>query len=294
MKKNIIVVTGGAGFIGSHMIELLIKKTKFSIISIDNYSSGTKKNHIKNKRIIYLNANTKKITSVLNLKKYKINAIFHFGEFSRIYQSFLKMSECIDSNTVGTNEVINFCLSNDIKLIYSATSASIGNRGKDKNLSPYAFTKAKNLEMLDNLKRWFKFKFEIIYFYNVYGPRQISSGSMATVLGIFEGQYKNKKPLTVVKPGTQSRRFTHISDTVNVCYLAWKINKLRHYSISNKKSYSIIQVAKMFNSKIKMLPPRRGERYSSALTDMNLSNKVYKIFGKINLKDYIKSIIKNT
>ncbi len=294
MKKNIIVVTGGAGFVGSHMIELLIKKTTYKIISIDNYSSGIKKNHIKNKRITYINSNTKKIASVLNLSKYKINSIFHFGEFSRIYQSFLKMNECIDSNTVGTNEVINFCLSNDIKLIYSATSASIGNKGEDKNLSPYAFSKAKNLEMLDNLKKWFKFKFEIIYFYNVYGPRQLSTGSMATVLGIFEYQYLNKKPLTVVKPGSQSRRFTHISDTVEVCYLAWKKNKLRHYSISNKKSYTIMQVAKMFNSKIKMLPPRRGERYSSALTDMNLSNKVYKIFGKINLKDYIKNIIKNT
>ena len=293
MKKNIIVVTGGAGFVGSHMIELLIKKTKFKIISIDNYSSGTKKNHIKNKKITYINSNTKKIASLLELKKNKINSIFHFGEFSRIYQSFLKMKECIDSNSVGTNEVINFCLSNNIKLIYSATSATIGNNGKDKNLSPYAFSKAKNLEMLNNLKKWFRFKFEIIYFYNVYGPRQISTGNMATVLGIFEHQYINKKPLTVVKPGTQSRRFTHISDTVKICYLAWKKNKLRHYSISNKKSYTIMQVAKMFNTKIKMLPPRRGERYSSALTDMNLSNKVYKIFGKIDLKNYIKNIIKN-
>ena len=192
MKKNIIVVTGGAGFVGSHMIELLIK-TKFKIISIDNYSSGTKKNHIKNKKITYINSNNKKIASFIEIKKNKINSIFHFGEFSRIYQSFLKMKECIDSNSVGTNEVINFCLSNNIKLIYSATSATIGNNGEDKNLSPYAFTKAKNLEMLNNLRKWFRFKFEIIYFYNVYGPRQISTGNMATVLGIFQHQYINKK-----------------------------------------------------------------------------------------------------
>jgi UDP-glucose 4-epimerase len=188
--------------------------------------------------------------------------------------------------------VFNFCLTNKIKLIYSATSASIGNNGLDKDLSPYAFTKAKNLEMLENLKKWFNFKYEVIYFYNVYGPKQICSGSMATVIGIFEDQYKKQKPLTVVKPGTQTRRFTHIDDTVEACFYAWKKNKCRHYSISNRKSYSIIQVAKMFNSKIKFLPFRAGERYASALTSMNLSNKVYKLFGTIQLENYIKSTIK--
>ena len=290
--KNIIIVTGGAGFIGSNLIELLIKKTKFKIISIDNYSSGNKKNHLINKKIKYINSHTKNISKVLNPYKKKINSIFHFGEFARIYQSFSKMDECINSNTIGSHEVFNFCLKNKIKIIYSATSASIGNKGRDKNLSPYAFTKAKNLEMLENLKRWYNLKSEIIYFYNVYGPKQIKKGNMATVIGIFEEQYKCKKSLTVVRPGTQSRRFTHVSDTINVCHHAWKKNKCRHYSISNKKSYTILQVAKMFNSSIKFLPHRRGERYASALTSMNLSNKVYKMFGSVNLKNYIESIIK--
>ncbi len=289
--KKIIVVTGGAGFVGSNLIELLLKKTKYNIISIDDYSSGSKKNHIKNKKIKYLKSNTKNISKILNRQKDEIESVFHFGEFSRIYQSFLKMNECINSNTIGTNEVFNFCLKNRIKLIYSATSASIGNKGNDKNLSPYAFTKAKNLEMLENLKDWYNFKFEIIYFYNVYGPRQICSGKMATVIGIFEDQYKNKKPLTVVKPGSQSRRFTHINDTIEACYFAWKKNKSRHYSISNRKSYSILQVAKMFKTKIIFLPKRRGERYASALTNMNLSNRVYKKFGKISLRNYIREII---
>ena len=291
--KNIIIVTGGAGFVGSNMISLILKKTKFKIISLDNYSSGSKKNHIKDRRVMYLKCDTKNIERRLSKIKKKIHTLFHFGEFSRIYQSFLKMSECINSNTIGTHEVFNFCFTNGIKLIYSATSATIGNKGNDKNLSPYAFTKAKNLEMLENLKQWYKFKFEVIYFYNVYGPQQISLGNMATVIGIFENQYFNKKPLTVVKPGTQSRRFTHISDTVDACYFAWKKNKCRHYSISNKKSYTILQVAKMFSSKIVLLSARRGERYASALTNMNLSNKVYKMFGKVNLKEYIKSIIKS-
>ena len=292
--KKIIVVTGGAGFVGSNMINVLIKKTKFNIISIDDYSSGNKKNHLLNKRIKYINSSTKNISKVLNKYKKNINSLFHFGEFARIYQSFLKMNECISSNTIGSHEVFNFCLSNKIKLVYSATSATIGNNGNDKNLSPYAFTKAKNLEMLENLKRWFNFKFEIIYFYNVYGPRQICKGDMATVIGIFEDQFKNGKALTVVKPGSQSRRFTHIEDTVNACYYAWKKNNCSHYSISNKKNYTILQVAKMFGKKIKMLPPRRGERYASALTNINLSNKVFKLFGKVNLQDYINNVVKNS
>ena len=289
--KKIIVVTGGAGFVGSNLIQYLLKKTNLKIISLDNYSSGSKKNHFKDTRVKYLKSDTKRISSALDPYIKNIITVFHFGEFSRIYQSFLKMNECISSNSIGTHEVFNFCLRNNIKLIYSATSATIGNNGNDKNLSPYAFTKAKNLEMLENLKKWYKFKCEIIYFYNVYGPRQICKGDMATVIGIFENQYKNLKPLTVVKPGTQSRRFTHINDTVEVCYQAWKKNKSRHYSISNKKSYSILQVAKMFNHKIKLLPKRRGERYASALTNMNLSNKVYKKFGKIELKEYILEFI---
>ena len=291
MKKNTIIVTGGAGFVGSNLIQYLLNKTKFKIISIDNYSSGFKKNHIKNKRVTYINSDTKNISSVIK-NPMLINSIFHFGEFSRIYQSFVNMSQCINSNTIGTTAIFEFCLKHKIKLIYSATSATLGNKGTDSNLSPYAFTKAKNLELLENLKKWFNFKFEIIYFYNVYGPNQISTGKMATVIGIFEHCYRTKKPLTVVKPGNQSRRFTHISDTIDICYLAWKNNKCRHYSISNHKSYTILEVAKMFGSKIKFLPKRSGERYASALTNINLNNRVFKYFGNISLKNYIKNIVK--
>ncbi len=290
MKK--IVITGGAGFVGSNLIEYLLSKTKFKIISIDNYSSGSKKNHIINRRVKYIKGNTKNISFILKKDIRSIHSLFHFGEFSRIYESFLKMSECIDSNSIGTNEVFNFCLQNKIKLIYSATSASLGNKGNDKNLSPYSFSKAKNLELLENLKKWFKFKFEIIYFYNVYGPKQICKGRMATVIGIFEEEYLKNNPLPVVKPGTQTRKFTHIYDTVNATYFAWKKNRCLHYSISNRQSYSIIEVAKMFNSKIKFLPKRQGERYASALTKMNLSNKVYRLYGDIKLKNYIKNFIK--
>ena len=290
MKKNKIIITGGAGFVGSNLIEFLLKKTNYNLISLDNYSSGYKKNHISNSRVKYIKGDTKNIDKLLN-RPHEINTIFHFGEFARIYQSFLNMNECINSNTIGTNSVFNFCLKNKIKLIYSATSASLGNKGLDKNLSPYAFTKSKNLELLENLKKWYNFRYEVIYFYNVYGPKQISKGKMSTVIGIFEQAFKNKRPLPVVRPGSQTRRFTHIDDTIEICYLAWRKNKCRHYSISNRVSYSILDVAKMFKRKIKFLKKRPGERYASALTNMNLSNKVYKYFGKKRLKDYIDQII---
>jgi len=290
--KNYIVVTGGAGFVGSNLIELFLKKTNKKILSIDNYSSGFKKNHIKSSRVKYLKAETTNINQILSKYKNKIESLFHFGEFSRIYQSFKNFNKCFESNSLGTQAVFKFCLDNKIKLIYSATSASLGNKGEDKNLSPYAFTKAKNLELLENLKKWFNFKFEVIYFYNVYGSRQIKSGKMATVIGIFENQYENKKPLTVVKPGTQTRRFTHVKDTIDVCYNAWMKNKCAHYSISNKKSYSIKEIAMMFKSKIKFLKARPGERYASSLANMSLNNKIIRKYGKIHLKDYITSFMK--
>jgi UDP-glucose 4-epimerase len=289
--KNYIVVTGGAGFVGSNLIEYLLTKTNKKILSIDNYSSGLKKNHIKNPKVKYFKANTKNINQILLKYKNKIHSLFHFGEFARIFQSFKKFDDCFRSNSIGTHAVFKFCLDNKIKLIYSATSASLGNKGEDKNLSPYAFTKSKNLELLENLKKWFNFKFEIVYFYNVYGPRHISSGEMATVMGIFEEQYKKNKLLTVVKPGTQTRRFTHIQDTINVCYEAWIKNRCTHYSISHKKSHSIKEIASMFGGKIKLLKARPGERYASALTTISMNNNIIQRYGKIHLKDYITSFI---
>ncbi|WP_440693776.1 NAD-dependent epimerase/dehydratase family protein [Candidatus Pelagibacter sp. HIMB1695] len=291
--KNLIIVTGGAGFVGSNLIEFLVKKTNYEIISLDNYSTGLKKNHINHTNVKYIKGDTLNINKILGKYKKKINTIFHFGEFARIFQSFKKFDECYKSNTIGTKAVFKFCLDNNIKLIYSATSASLGNDDEDKNLSPYAFTKSRNIDLLENLKKWFNLKFEVIFFYNVYGPRQIKVGDMATVIGIFENQYCNKKPLTIVKPGTQTRRFTHIYDTIQICYEAFKANKCRYYSISNKNCYSILEVAKMFKRKIKFLKPRLGERYASALTKISSNNKIIHKYGKIQLKDYISSFIKS-
>ena len=288
--KNYLLITGGAGFVGTNLIKFLLQKTKYKIISLDNYSSGTKENHLSNKRLKYIYGDTKDISNIFKNYKNKIKTIFHFGEFSRIYKSFENINSCLESNSIGSLEVFKYCLENKIKLIYSATSAGLGS--KNKNLSPYAFTKSKNLEYLENLKRWFNFKYEVIYFYNVYGPYHIKVGEMATVIGIFEDQYLNNSKLTVVRPGYQSRKFTHIDDTIRVCFEAWKKDQNKHYSIFYNKNYSILAVAKMFNSKIKFLPFRKGERYASVLTKMNLNNRIIHRKGKINLKNYISNFIK--
>jgi UDP-glucose 4-epimerase len=291
--RDILVVTGGAGFIGSNLISQLLKFKKFTILSIDNYSSGFVKNHINNKRVRYLRSSTKYIEDLLRNYNDKIHSIFHFGEFARIYQSFKKINECFSSNIEGSSSVFNFALKNKIKLIYSATSASLGNKGQDMNLSPYAFSKAKNLELLENLKKWFNFKYEVIYFYNVYGDRQICKGDMATVVGIFEDYFKSGKKLPVVRPGTQERRFTHVFDTIKACIFAWRKNKSKHYSIASKQSYSILELAKMFKSQIRYLPKREGERFASALTNMSLNNKIIRLSAKIKLRDYIKNFLMN-
>jgi len=291
--RNILVVTGGAGFIGSNLISALLKFKKFKIISVDNYSSGSSINHIKNKKVKYLKGSTQNIEILLKSYVGKIHSIFHFGEFARIYQSFKKVDACFSSNIEGTSNVFNFALKNKIRLIYSATSASLGNKGKDMNLSPYAFSKAKNLELLENLKKWFKFRYEVIYFYNVYGEKQICKGDMATVVGIFEDHCKKKKQLPVVRPGTQVRRFTHVYDTINACIFAWRKNKCKHYSVVSKQSYSIIELAKLFKSKIRYLPTRKGERFASALTNMNLNNKIIRLSAKIRLKDYVNNFLMN-
>jgi UDP-glucose 4-epimerase len=291
--RNILVVTGGAGFIGSNLVSELLKINKFRILSIDDYSSGFVRNHIRNKKVKYLKGSTKNIEILLKNYVGRIHSIFHFGEFARIFQSFKKINECFSSNIEGSLKVFNFALKNKIRLIYSATSASLGNSGKDMNLSPYAFSKAKNLELLENLKKWYNFNYEVIYFYNVYGQRQICKGDMATVVGVFEDYFRLSKKLPVVRPGTQKRRFTHVFDTVKACIFAWRQNKCKHYSIASDKSYSIIELAELFKSKIRYLPMRKGERFKSALIKNNLNNKIIRLPAKIKLKDYVNNFLIN-
>ncbi len=293
MKKKLIVVTGGAGFVGSNLIDYLIKKTKYKILSLDNYSTGRKINQSNSKKVKYIKGETNDIYKLLNKHKNEIDVIFHFGEYARIHQSFRDVRKCFQSNISGTSKVFSFCLENNIKIIYSATSASLGNNGLDQGLSPYAFTKSKNLNLLMQLNKWYSFKYEALYFYNVYGSRQIQKGRMATVIGIFENQFKNKKKLTVVKPGSQSRKFTHIDDTVKGCYVAWKKNMNKHYTLSNSKSYSILQVAHMFTKNIRFIKNRLGERNKSSIVKKIGNQKIYNIKCSSSLKSYINAFKEN-
>jgi UDP-glucose 4-epimerase len=198
--------------------------------------------------------------------------------------------KCIRSNLKGSFEVVTFCTKNKIKIIYSATSSMLGNNGKDENLSPYSWSKSKNLEMIKNFNNWFNLKYEIVFFYNVYGPGQIKNSKMSAVIGVFESLFEQKKPLTVVKPGNQKRDFTHIDDIVRGCYLVWKKGRQTEYMLGTKKQYKIYDIAKMFRTKIKFIPYRKGERFRSSITNDNAKNHLnYK--AKIDIKDYIKDYI---
>ena len=288
--KNIIIITGGAGFIGSNLIKYLLKKTNFKIISVDNYSTGSKKNHINHNNVKYIKGENINISKILKKYTNKIKVIFHFGEFSRIYQSLLKTKECLNTNIYNSFEVINFANDNKIKIIYSATSSALGNNGKDQNQSPYAWTKTKNIELIKNYSKWFGLKYELLFFYNVYGPNQIMNTPMSALIGIFESQYKKKIPLTIVKPGSQGRDFTHVDDIVHGCYLAWTKGKQKEYMLCTNKSYSILKIAKMFGSKFKFLKSRPGDRFGSIISNNN-AKKILGFTAKKNIKNYIKDFV---
>ncbi len=291
MKKNIIIITGGAGFIGSNLIKYILnKKSNYKIISLDNYFTGSIKNHIKNQNVKYIKGDNLNIDKYLNKYKNKIKVIFHFGEYSRIYQSFKNYSKCFEYNIRHTFSVIEFAKQNNIKIIYSATSSNLGNKGKDESLSPYAWSKTKNIELIKNYSRWFGLKYELVYFYNVYGPGQILNSPMAAVIGIFINQYIKKKPLIVVRPGTQRRDFTHIDDIVRGCWLALTKGKQNEYMLGTKKTYSIIEIAKMFRSKIKYLPSRMGDRTDSTMINNN-AQKILRYKSTKSITTYIKNFI---
>lgn len=285
-----ILITGGAGFIGSNLAKELLK-TNNKIISLDNYSTGSTNNHIDNTNITYINGNTWDILDIFDLKNFKPELIFHFGEFSRIPQSFDEPSKVFKSNSLGTQQILQYAVMNNSKLIYSGSSAIFGNNGDDQNLNPYAWTKSKNIELIHNYKDWFNLNFAICYFYNVYGNGQITKGTYATVIGIFEDQYKNNQPLTIVKPGSQSRIFTHIDDIINGVLLISKNGIGNGYHLGAKKCLSILEVAKMFDTEYIFIKERKGERNTSLLhsdkTEIELGWK-----AKNKLYDYIKGICK--
>lgn len=257
-----LLVTGGAGFVGANLIKaLLADYPSAAIISLDNYFTGSPENHSNDPRVTYLDGSTvdlAKIWAGRGLPSPEI--VFHLGEYSRIVQSFDDHDLTWEFNLHGTKEVVKFASANGSKLIYAGSSSKFGNDGEDENLNPYAWTKAKNIEYIRNYATWFGLDYAITYFYNVYGPGQITQGKYATVIGIFENQYLTGEPLTVVSPGTQTRDFTHIDDIVRGIVLVAQKGSGDGYLLGTGHEWPLIEVAKLFRTDYVLVPALRGER----------------------------------
>ena len=287
-----ILVTGGAGFIGSNLIKSLVKKygNQCKIMSLDNYCSGKIENHFIHQQISYIYGNTWDILKIKQINDFDADLVFHFGEFSRIVLSFEKVNETFMSNTIGTQQVIQYCVNKKAKMIYSGSSAIFGNNMDDQHLNPYAWTKSKNLELIKNYGNWFGLKYAISYFYNVYGENQICEGSYSTVIGIFEKQYKTKQTLTVVSPGNQTRCFTSVDDIVKGLLLIADSGEGDDYFLGTKENISIIDIAKMFNTNYEIIPIRKGERMFSVMKESEKIEKLgWEPIDKIS--DYIKKLV---
>jgi len=283
-----ILITGGCGFVGSYLTrELSQKYGAENITVLDN--GFMQRNLAKVAQVKYLEKNSWEINEIDFGTKF--DYVYHLGEYSRIVPSFKDIEYVTKSNLYGTTEVLNYCVKNGSRLIYSASSSKFGNGGEDENLAPYSWCKAKIVELIKNYNNWFGLKSEIAYFYNVYGEGEASQGDYATVIGIFKKQFLSKSPITIVSPGTQERIFTHIQDIVDGLVMLMDVDKNEEHHLSSNQKYTILEVAKMFKSEYKLVPERVGERSVAIIPKDNYIEKIgWKATRK--LEDYIDSIIK--
>jgi UDP-glucose 4-epimerase len=282
-----VLVTGGAGFVGSNLIKELKENHNVSITSLDNYFTGRLENHIDG--VEYICGDTCDAANIFVNRQFDV--VYHFGEYSRIAKSFDDIEYAQKSILTGTPIILGLCKQWNAKLIYSASSSKFGNDGKDENLSPYAWAKSKMVELIKNYGVWFGLKYEICYFFNVYGPGQIMEGDYATVVGIFERQYKNGEPLTVVEPGTQSRDFTHITDIVSGLIKVFNISMCHEWHLRSGINMTILDVARMFSDNYILIPARKGERFASQTFESDTKD-LLKWSPLCNLNSWIDSIKK--
>ncbi len=287
VSKKKVLVTGGAGFIGSHLIEALLKSGKYDVVSLDNYFTGKKENH--HKGATYIEGHTKDIDKLIKIVP---DLVFHLGEYSRVEKSFDDVELVWDHNKAGTFAVVEFCRKHNAKLVYAGSSTKFGDGGLGRVQSPYAWTKASNTELVKNYGKWFSLPYAITYFYNVYGPREISEGDYATVIGIFKAKHKKGEPITVVSPGTQVRNFTHVEDIVKGLILVGEKGEGDDYGLGDERGYSILDIAKMFGKNIVMLPERKGNRMNSTI-DTTRVQKELKWKAKKNIKTHINEFVKD-
>lgn len=284
-KKNILI-TGGAGFVGSHLCEKLSQNLNFTIYSLDNYFTGSVNHHVNN--VTYIKGHTKDIEKLINID---IDLIYHLGEYSRVEQSFDEIARVWEYNKDGTFKVLEFARKMGCKIVYAGSSTKFGDGGLGRGASPYAWTKASNTELVVNYGNWYNIPFAITYFYNVYGPREIQTGKYATLIALFKEKMKSGEPLTIVSPGSQKRNFTHINDIIDGLTLVGEHGYGDEFGIGSEESFSIKEVADMYGGKIQMLPERRGNRMTSEIvTD---KTKSLGWLPKIKLADYINDCKKN-
>jgi len=281
MKKKILV-TGGAGFVGSHLCERLAQNPNYEVYSLDNYFTGSTDNHVPN--VTYIEGDTSDIATLI---PFAPDMVYHLGEYSRVEQSFDDIEKVWKYNKDGIFAVLEFVRKAGCKILYAGSSTKFGDGGLGRSASPYAWTKATNTELVMNYGTWFNVPYAITYFYNVYGPREIQTGKYATLIALFIEKMKNEENLTIVSPGTQKRNFTHIDDIIDGLVLVGENGYGDEFGIGSPDAYSIKEIAQMFGGEIQMLPERAGNRMTADVISSKTESLGWK--PKRNIKEYISN-----
>lgn len=282
---KLILVTGGAGHIGSHIIEELIKNPNNKVISLDNYSNGSPKNHINGAE--YRIGHTKNINKIIPETP---EIIYHLGEYARVAPSLTEPQKVYDQNTIGTFAVVEFCRQKKVsKLVYAASSTKFADHGNEPNANPYSFTKAINVDLINNYGRWYQLPYTICYFYNAFGPREKDDEVYGTLIAKFQKYYLEKKPFTVIKPGTQKRNFTYVKDLAHGMILAGEKGYGDGYTLSNNKEYSVLEIAQAFGRPIEYIKGYPGRAESGQAPDKARQELGWET--TVDVMDYIRDFL---